>query len=528
MERPRTTETPAPSLLHQPRAQLWLGAGLLLLLVLCVRGLSMIPAVINPDESIFALAAREVLLGHLPYETLFDNKPVGSTLILAAAGWLFGQDVLTVRLVGALFVWLAALAVAALCRQAGLSRLQSWLGAMLFVAFTTRMGGLATLTETLLTPFTALAVLLLHRMLAPASPGRRLMLAATAGLACGFAVLIKIVPIVPGCAVAATVAALLLARRQIGVGKAAALAAVFAVSSAVPMLAAGAVYWRAGLLGDFLYSNFGFARAYAGVHPSLTMTAQRLGTTIDSLWPLLLLAAIGLAAQAREWRRTRAAPVLPLLAAAWVAGELAGASASLQFFPHYFLPAVAPLAILSLFGIQALVQWIGAASPAPRAHAVLALAAAAIAVEASQVELVREMHAMREPERIAAAIAKAQGSATPRLLVTSYRLSALYSLTGSPLPPTRYAVAAHLLSRQSAMIRADPSAEVARVLRSRPDYLVIDEREHVPAWARSQIAGALSQDYRPFYASSSIKVYRANDAGEAQRISAARQNPPNH
>lgn len=489
-------------------SRLVIAAGLLVF-VLFVRAIGFVPAVINPDESIFALAAREVTRGHLPYLTLFDNKPVGSTLILAAAFELLGQSIVTTRLVGALFVWGAALGVFALAERGGLGRVQALFCALLYVVFTALVGGLATLTEILLTPFTILAVLLLQRLLDEGlSAGRRMMLAGAAGLACGGAILIKIVPVVPGFAVAGTVLLLLIARRQASMGQALLLGVVFAIGAVMPMIVAAGVYAAAGHLPDYLYSNFGFARAYAAMHPGLSLIAQRMGTMIDALWPLLGLAVVAVAVLASGWARHRRVDDLLLIAVAWLLGEIVAASASLQFFPHYFLTAVPPLVVMAGYAIRAIVGWIGAAR-VDRATLVLGGIVALIALERAEVDAARDITGGKDPSKpIAAAIREASAGHVPTLLVTSYKLAALYSMTGAPLPPTRYAVPSHLLTGQSAMTGRDPKVEVARVLASNPEFIVVDASEQLSDWASARLNRTLAERYRAFYAHDGVTVYR--------------------
>ncbi len=482
-------------------------AALLLLAALVARLIGFVPSMINPDESVFALAAREVVNGQLPYLTFFDNKPVGSTLIIAAFFKIFGQSIVTVRLLGALSVWAAAMLVAALVERGGFTRLQGLFAGLLVIAFTLPMGGLAIMTEILLLPYTALGVLLLYAALRPARSGRRLLMVAAAGLAIGGAILIKIVPVVPGFAVAGLVLLLLLRRRDVSLGGAVALALAFTIGAALPMVATVAVYAGVGRLPELLHANFGFASAYGDIRPGLKMTAQRLSTTVDSLWPLLALAAIGVAALVRDWRRGNA-PDLAVLATVWLLGELVAAAASRHFYPHYFLDTVPPLAVLALFGARALAGWIGVTGVGSRAVALVCVIAALIPFERVQVDMLRDINAEGDPQKqVAGAIGRASGGERPTLFVTNYKLMGLYSLTGAPLPPTRFAVAPHLFSRQSRMTGADPQVETARVLASRPRFIVLDSSEKLPFWAQAQFAG-VERDYRLLRRVGTIGVYQ--------------------
>lgn len=510
---------------------------LLLLFTLVVRAIGWGPSVINPDESIFSLAAREVVDGHLPYLTLFDNKPVGSTLILASAFALFGQSVLVARLVGVAFAWASGMLLAALARAGGFGRAEALVAGLVQIAYLSALGlgGQATLTESMLTPFTVLAALLMQRLVRTGSRRTRVLLALVAGLACGVAVLIKIVPILPGLAIAATSLLLAVLRgRTVGetgaageaggvglqgpprttLGEAVLLLAVFGAAALAPMLAAAGIYAANGAFDRFWWSNFGFARAYAAIHPSPATIAQRLGTTVDTIWPLLILSVAALLDMALTWRRSGEwrdrTGDLALVALAWLGAEVVTASASLQFFPHYFLTILAPLVILSAFGIRAIARWMDTVD-AGRAALVLGALAALVAVERTQVDMARDRLATPDiPRRVAAAIKGAGGQTggrAPTLFVTNYKLSGIYLLTGSPLPPTRFAVPAHLFSRQSGMTGADPQVEVAQVLAARPAFVVFDDAEPLPAWAQAAFA-RVSGEYRPFFTQGTVRVLR--------------------
>jgi len=498
----------APGVRLSPPA--WLAAAALLVFTLSVRAIGWGPSVIDLDESIFSLAAREVVAGHLPYLTMFDIKPVGSTLILAGAFATFGQSILVARLVGAAFVWAAGMLVAALVRSDGFSRTEALVAGLVQIAFMSAVGiaGQATMIELMLTPFTVLAALLVYRLIG-SDRHRQVPLALAAGLSCGIAILLKITPVLPGVTIAATLLLLAVLRGRMTLVRAALLLVLFGAAAIVPMLAAAGVYAANGALDAFWWSNFGFAGAYSNINPSLATVALRVGSAVDVLWPLFLLALVAVLDAATTWRRggQQGARIdgLAIVALFWLAAEMVTVSATRHFYSQYFLTLVAPLVILTAFGLRAIARWIGAVDRS-RVALVLGALLALITVERTQVDMARDRVATPDaPRRIAGAIRKASKGHVPTLFVTDDKLSATYLLTGSPLPPTRFAMPAHLFSPQSRMIRADPQVEVARVLASRPEFIVFDDAKPLPGWAQAQFAG-IAGDYRPFYTLGTVRV----------------------
>ena len=65
-------------------------------------------AVIDWDESVYLLMARSMLQGHMPYTAVWDHKPPGVYVLFLLAQVLFGQSILSIRI-------LAVLAVTASC-----------------------------------------------------------------------------------------------------------------------------------------------------------------------------------------------------------------------------------------------------------------------------------------------------------------------------------------------------------------------------------------------------------------------------
>jgi 4-amino-4-deoxy-L-arabinose transferase-like glycosyltransferase len=127
----------------------------MVLVALLARGPGFIPSVLDPDESLYLLQAREWLRGGWPYVAVWDMHPVGAPAIVAAGLAVFGESIASARLVGALFVaatgfLLFRIAVLARCgRSTGLA------AGLLYVCHTVLPGGLATNTEILFGPFVA-------------------------------------------------------------------------------------------------------------------------------------------------------------------------------------------------------------------------------------------------------------------------------------------------------------------------------------------------------------------------------------
>src|ERR1700754_1811877 len=73
-----------------------------------LRAPSFQPSVIDWDESLYLLQAREWLRGGWPLVAIWDIHPVGGPAMVAVALLVFGESVLSVRLLGLLAVTVTA------------------------------------------------------------------------------------------------------------------------------------------------------------------------------------------------------------------------------------------------------------------------------------------------------------------------------------------------------------------------------------------------------------------------------------
>lgn len=497
MTAPREQRLAAAESELEPSA--WAEIALVLALALAVRAPFLGFSVLDPDESAFLLAAREMLRGHLPYTTFFDIKPLGSTTLVAGAMLLFGERVVAARALALACVVATALLLRLVARELGGGRVAGFLAAVLYVAFSARLGGLAAHTEVLLAPFTAAGVLLLLRegRRAAAAPPRAPRLLA-AGLLLGAAVWIKYVPAAPAAVVAGAVLLGALARRRVTVAGAAGLGLLFAAGLAAPTLATLAAYWWSGLLDAFLYWNFGFAARYVGAGPAPKELVKRVAAALVEVWPLLLLGAVHLGL---ALRRRGGAPDRWTLAAllAWLAGEAVAVAAPRQFFGHYFLMLLPPLSAMSGLALEAGARRL--AAPGPAGRAVLALLAGGFvalvpcvphALDAAKFVVTREDFPRMLAERIRPEIRPGE-----TIYVATYE-PVLYLLTGTALP-TPYAFPDHLVGRQSFLAPTPNDGELERVLAARPRFIVLDEarEQKFEPRARAAVEAAVAARYRP-------------------------------
>lgn len=435
---------------------------------------TMFPSVIDWDESAFALAARELLHGHLPYTTFFDNKPVGSTVLFALIFAALGQSVLAMRLLGSVAVAVTAGILHRLMRGVGAGRAASVLAALFYIAFSTRLDGSATMTEILLGPFSAAGVLALQRAPQLSTPGRRLGAMAAAGLLFGAAVWIKYVPAAPAGCVGLVCLIAYLRRGGVRMREIVLAGALYAAGLALPTLATVAAYAGAGRLAEFWYANFGYATHYVGRTPDHSIGGE-LVDVLFNLWPLMALVAGGaVAAVAARGRRVASGPLLLILA--WLAGEAVAVSAPLQFYRHYFLMALPPLCLLAALALRRAVRWAARPERLGAALAVSALAVMAVPLLAHVVDASRMLGRPDTSREVAALARQAVASGRPIFVVNDQPV--IYLLAHAPLP-TVYAFPSHLLGAQRGLAPIDRLAELRRVLALRPGLLV---RDMTPDW----------------------------------------------
>jgi hypothetical protein len=131
-----------------------------LALALLLRSFSFVAAVIDTDEGLYMLQAREWLDGNWPIVAVWDMHPVGAPAIFAVFMAIFGDDIWVLRVLGAVCVAATASALFSAVRYAGGPPALGLAAGVLYIAHSGLLGGLATNTEILFAPMIGWAMAL--------------------------------------------------------------------------------------------------------------------------------------------------------------------------------------------------------------------------------------------------------------------------------------------------------------------------------------------------------------------------------
>jgi 4-amino-4-deoxy-L-arabinose transferase-like glycosyltransferase len=459
---------------------------------------------VSADESAFILAAREVVLGHLPYLTFWDHKPLGSTLLMAGVMAVFGQSIEAMRGLGAACVIVTAWALYAIAGRLAPGRAVPLAAGLLYVVFSTRLSGIATITEIMLAPFTAIGVLLLLRASERrGEPGSALAFAG-AGLAFGLGVWVKYVPVVPAAMLGALALLAVLLRDGRSLARTVGLGAAFSAGLLFPTVAGLAFYWWVGELDAFWYANFGFVDRYVELadHPRGAIYLYlRWGTlALLDFWPLALAALGVLLADARRVLLQRERAYAALFVGVWLAAEALAVAAQLKFYNYHFLLLLPPLSVAA----AAAVRLHAAALAVPGRAVRLGLVAYVFLALTAVLPHMRQTVALRTqqdvPRRIAEIVASELMPGDPGLFVVNHE-PIIYFLARTGLP-TRYAFPVTLIGPHQSLLDTDARAEVERILATRPRFMVMNESwrdEPTMMWDEEEtirVERVLEQHYR--------------------------------
>jgi hypothetical protein len=338
------------AIIDRPRAAA-LGTSLLLVAGLALCGLAIAARLLtinvstfDADEYAFALVAREILEGRLPYSGVFDDKPAGLSYVVALAEWFGNRSLASVHALGLVCASVASLLVYAMGRELRLALTACVALAALFGMEVLVLGGWPTMSELVVAPLICAANLLILRR-----RPRGWTVCAVVGLIFGAVGQMSYLAL-PGLALTALGLLWPGSIRQAFL-RAVAIGAGFALATAL-------IWLPQILTGDWLpymQDQLHFYRHYrVNSRPFSQVFNGFLAPALDIGIPLVAVAALKLR---DDGLRT------PLPAAFWpmalqFAGMVFAACASNRYYPHYL--------ILALPALAALIALLLAASPPGR------------------------------------------------------------------------------------------------------------------------------------------------------------------
>lgn len=481
-------------------------ASLLLILAAAVllRLTSFVPAVVDTDEGLYMVQAREWLNGGWPLVAAWDMHPIGAPAMFALAFLAFGVSVEAVRLLGLLCVIATGFGLFGAARAAGAPRSVGVGAAVVYAAHSLLLSGLCTNTELLIAPFVTAAMAIAIRGAAralravdPVAPGWPSLVAM--GLLVGWALLVKQVVVPSGCFAFALLLGPALWRGLLPWRRLLAMAAAYAGLCATPFLLAGFAYWIQGWLADYLDGSILAPFRYSMERIAAAEAWRRIGTAVLTLGLAFAAALVALVC----WRPRGQLALLTAAAFAWfLIASLAIAGPGF-YFAHYFLLWLPSLSLLAAVGLWHVARLVARPDPAGSdlarpgvarpgvARPVLAGLLLVLASQGWLPEMTERlergpglMH--RDPVReVAAAVRQAAGR-DGDALIANYHAS-VYVIAGVRVA-TRFPFPPHLTGYFEDLSDTNTTVELDRVLAARPRVIVVDR-----AWMQTMRPAAATQ-----------------------------------
>jgi hypothetical protein len=470
---------------------------LILVAVVVLRLSSFVPAVVDTDEGLYMVQAREWLRGGWPLVAAWDMHPIGAPAMFAGAFLLFGVSVEAVRLLGMICVACTACALFAAARVAGAPRAVGVGAGICYAAHTLLLSGLCTNTELLIAPFIATAMAIgiggTARALAPDARAPGWAALATMGLLVGWALLVKQVVAPAGCLAFALLVGPAWWRGLLPLRRVLAMAAAYAALCAAPIVLMGLIYWAQGWLPQYLDGSLLAPFRYSMERIAPAEAWRRIGA---AALPLGLAMGAGMVALAL-WRPRGPMALATVVALAWFTTASLAIAGPGFYFAHYFLLWLPPLSLLAAIGAWRMARAV--AQP----HLVRAAFAGLVLVLASQGWLPEAAARLergpgwvhRDPVReVAAAVAEAAGPGGDAFIAnyhtSVYVLADVRIATRFPFPP-------HLTGEFEDLSDTNTEVELTRVLAARPQVIVVDRgwMQTMRRPAAAQVMAAVAADY---------------------------------
>jgi 4-amino-4-deoxy-L-arabinose transferase-like glycosyltransferase len=464
---------------------------LLLFWVLILRAPTFLVSAVDWDEGLYTLIASQWLNGHPPYTTVLEIKPIGIFAIFAAAMGMFGESMVSIRIITIAVVYMTSVVLLLIARRLLRNDVAGVVAAISYPTFTLGgLQGLSSNTELFYIFFNVLGLLFLIVSTSNPESTRRnaLLCALAAGLSFGVAVQIKYVVAIES---ALFVTYFLLAHYR-SVRYAPAIIVMLVVGGALPSIAAISYLWMRDALELYLASNFGTYGRYLGIRSSQDIwTGLKHGLQDWVKWSWVTVAAITFL-RIKTRREPKVASALPFLFL-WLLVGFAEASLTLRFFKHYYLVTMPPLCLLLAHASTRF-------NIATGNRATLALAVAVAigfpvvrTIQKSYIPWISEYGMRGDVDMNVARYIKGQISPQDYIYVVN-RGPTIYFLTHARLP-SRYVFPSFILDESTSRLgNVDSPGEVERIFSKTPRAVVMTDGDEENARV-NDIQSRLQRDY---------------------------------
>jgi hypothetical protein len=311
------------------------------------------------------------------------------------------------------------------------------------------------------------------------------------GLLIGWALTIKQVVVPLGCLAFALPMLPAYLRGTLTLRRGIVMSAVFALLCATPTLGFALAYSLKGELAAFLDGSFLAPLRYAGTPIALPAVALQIGKACVGLFWLILLALVAVVAVGPRgsFRKEQSATRFALL---WFLAGCIAVAGPLQFWLHYFLILVPPLSLLAALGAWRLAH-LGRPGMAAGIFAGLVIVTSSD-IWLDRVARLAKLGRLSEcctlaskdepdvPRLVARRIAAELAPGEP-IFIFNYQ-PIVYFLSHAALP-TRISFPIDLVGTEN-FAGVDLDAELARVLVSKPHFIVVDRYSMFPVRPSAQ------------------------------------------
>ncbi|QPI71946.1 hypothetical protein [Sphingobium sp. Cam5-1] len=313
-------------------------AVILLTVAVVTRAACIADPAVHMDEEFYLLVADRMWHGVLPYVDIWDRKPIGLFLVYALLRPFSPNGVVAYQLGALMSAFLTALIVRRICLHF-CKNVCATLSGVLYLLFMPLLGGVGGQAPVFYNLLMGCAALLVLRVQDSSCGGQPRISSYMAMALCGVALQIKYTVVFEG----VTFGLWLLWREWRESASAAAVIrhGFLLICIAVgPTVAVGLFYASIGYFPQFFDANFRSITRV--VLPEGALRLQFLAGTIYSILPLLIMGLIAAVPLVHRPFHNR-----NLFLVSWTIAAVIGFFAVGNNYPHYALPALMPLSVLS-------------------------------------------------------------------------------------------------------------------------------------------------------------------------------------